>query len=97
MALQAIVILVLGLGFLVLGLGFIWWARRAGELALASQSWPTAMARITANSIEHWETDESETFIAKVSYTYTVDGKSYVGSRISAHGKYLSSHALARA
>ena len=73
------------------GIGVIWAAWSEWHLATASQTWPTAQATITSSGISESHDDDGTTYHPEVEYRFTVKGKEYTNSKISATG-LSSSH-----
>jgi hypothetical protein len=75
--------LVLGLVFLAIGVQSMVYGAHIIQDARASLSWPTVRGQVAESTVS---TDDSDGFIeyrASVAYEYVVNGRQYVGGRIS--------------
>lgn len=73
------VLFTVGLGLLGAGAWLIW---RVRALGAASLTWPTAPGTIKSSHVATHDADGIEKYVAKVTYDYTVRGKTYVGDRL---------------
>lgn len=70
------VLLTIGLSLLGAGAWLIWHERAR---AAASVTWPTAPGTIRSSHVAPHDADGIEMYVAKVTYDYTVRGKTYMG------------------
>ncbi len=66
----------IGLSLLGAGAWLVW---RERALAAASRTWPTARGAIRSSHVAPHDADGIEMYVAKVTYDYTVRGKTHVG------------------
>jgi ribosomal protein L35AE/L33A len=65
-------------GLVLLGAG-MWLIWRERALGAASRTWPTAPGTIKSSHVAPYDADGIEKYVAKVTYDYTVRGKTYAG------------------
>ena len=65
-------------GLVLLGAG-AWLVWRLRALGIASLTWPTAPGTIKSSHVATHDADGIEKYVAKVTYAYTVRGKTYAG------------------
>lgn len=83
----------IGLGGLLAG----WWLyRRVRALGRASLAWPSVAGVVTSSDVNSYKTKGGKQFMAKVNYSYDVDGTSYVGNTLR-FGHYAGALAAAEA
>jgi hypothetical protein len=79
------------LPFIAVGAAVLYFGARDIHRARESIAWPAAEGQITASSVEHHsDSDNGTTYGAKVTYTFTVDGRQYSGETV-AFGDFSSS------
>jgi len=66
----------IGIGVTVLGVILLW-------KALSSQAWPSVKGRIISASLEKEKVGRREIFREQIQYVYHVEGKKFVGDRVS--------------
>ncbi|OHA46106.1 MAG: hypothetical protein A3A80_00685 [Candidatus Terrybacteria bacterium RIFCSPLOWO2_01_FULL_44_24] len=79
--------------FIVIGAALtIFWGIPTARNAMESKNWPLSEGRITVSDVsENYDSDNNgKTYSAKVAFEYTVNGRQYVGSRVT-FGDYDSS------
>jgi len=94
-------LIVMGLIFAAVGIGVLIWGVMTVKNAYASSSWPTTTGKIVESRVDHRRSSSgsrsssSTTYHAEIGYTYTVDGNTYDGDRVSfgEYGSSNSSHA----
>jgi hypothetical protein len=65
-------------GLVLLGTG-AWLVWRLRALGIASLTWPTAPGNIKSSHVATHDADGIEMYLAKVTFDYTVRGKTYLG------------------
>jgi uncharacterized protein DUF3592 len=65
-------------GLVLLGAG-AWLVWRLRALGIASLTWPTAPGTIKSSHVATRDADGIEMYVAKLTYDYTVRGKTYAG------------------
>jgi hypothetical protein len=65
-------------GLVLIGAG-AWLVWRVRALGIASLTWPTAPGTIKSSHVATHDADGIEMYVAKVTYDYTVRGKTYAG------------------
>lgn len=87
------ILLALGLGGLA---GGGWLFHRVRTLGKASLSWPSVAGVVKSNEIQSFKTKGGKQFMAKIGYSYDVDGTTYAGDRLR-FGHYAGALAAAEA
>jgi hypothetical protein len=85
--------LLLGLGMLVFGGALAFGGGRSLYRAWSSERWPVAQAKVISSSVDKLRTRRSVSFMPRVKYEYSVDGKSYTADTL-AFGAGISAGAL---
>ena len=79
---------IVAIPLVIVALVFIYLALRAGRQAGVSKKWPATTGKIIASGIEPRSSYSSEggnstTYVPVVQYQYAIDGRTYMGNRIS--------------
>lgn len=77
-------------------LGGWWLFHRVRALGKASLAWPSVAGVVKSNAIQSFKTKGGKQFMAKIAYSYDVDGTAYAGDRLR-FGHYAGALAAAEA
>lgn len=69
--------------FYIVGFGILEYSVRAARRSTQAADWLTAQGTITNVAIQTNGGSDGDTYEVKVTYTYTVDGNTYTGSRLA--------------
>ena len=79
---------ILIIALLVFGLVFGGFGLRRYNIGKESGSWPTVKGKVTYSHVDSRRVKNNQEYMASVKYSYSVDGKSYTGSRVTASDVY---------
>ncbi|MCK4538713.1 MAG: DUF3592 domain-containing protein [Candidatus Krumholzibacteria bacterium] len=82
---------ILIIALVIFGLVFGGFGLRRYNIGKESGNWPTVKGKVTYTHADSRRVNSKQEYQATVKYTYTVDGKSYTGKRITASDVYQKS------